>query len=150
MTRVTLGSIAGRLNVYLRFGQPIARRRISACCHAAFFVPGSVFCRIWWEGNEYGTTTWQISILRAESPRESVQRIFGVLPGATVLLHVRGHRNVQRTLEVIDAIETQHIDPSAVAPSYWRMVQNRLVARAELGSFGADRHAAALLRRSIE
>ena len=72
------------------------------------------------------------------------------MPGAAVLLHVQGNRNVQRALEVIHAIEAQHVDLTDVAPSYWRMVQNRLAARAELGPFCADRHAAALLRRSIE
>src|SRR4051794_3117209 len=32
LTRVTLASIAGRLRVYLRFGKPMARRRINARC----------------------------------------------------------------------------------------------------------------------
>ena len=150
LTRVTLTSIAERLRVYLRFGKPIVRRRINARCHGAFFAQGSVFCRIWWEGNEYGTTAWQLSILQAETPRKAVQRVIGVAPGATVLLHVRSKQNIQRMTEVIHSIEAQQIDPSDVAPDYWRMVQNRLAARAELGSFCADRHSAALLRRSIE
>jgi len=150
LTRVTLGSIAECLHVYLRFGKPLARRRINARCHAAFFVPGSVFCRIWWEGNAYGTTVWQLSILQAEAPRKLVQRVFGVVPGAAVLLHVQGNRNVQRVLEVIHTIGAQQIELTDVALSFWRMVQNRLAARAELGPFDAGRHAVTLLRRSIE
>jgi hypothetical protein len=134
----------------LRFGKPIARRRISARCQAAYFAPDSVFCRIWWEGNAYGTTVWQLSVLQAEVPQKSVQSFFGVTPGAAVLLHVQGNRKVERALDVIHTIEAQHLDPIDLAPSYWRMVQNRLAARAELGPFCADRHAAALLRKSIE
>jgi hypothetical protein len=150
LTRVTLASIADRLRVHLRFGKPVARRRISGRCHAAFFAPASVFCRIWWQGNEYGTTLWQLTILQAEAPRTRVQRVLGVMPGAAILLHVQGNRNVQRALEVIQSIEAQKVDATDVAPSYWRMVQNRLAARAALGSLSAERHVAALRRRSIE
>jgi hypothetical protein len=150
LTRVTLASIADRLRVHLRFGKPVERQRISARCHAAFFAPESVFCRIWWEGNEYGTTLWKLSVLQAAAPRTCVQRVLGVMPGAAVLLHVHGNRKVSRVLEVIQSIEAQKVDLTDVAPSYWRTVQNRLAARAEISPFCMARHAAALLRRAIE
>ena len=145
-----LVSIADRLRVHLRFGKAIERRPISARCHASYFAPGSVFCRIWWEGNEYGTIAWQLSILQAEVPRKCVQRVVRGDAGRCGLLHVQGNRNVQRALEVIRAIEAQQVDLT-------RRCAELLAGDAEpprrarrVGPLCADRHAAALLRRSIE
>jgi len=47
-------------------------------------------------------------------------------PGARLLLHAEGKKQVRAVLERIDAIEAQGIVPTAVSPAYWRMLANRL------------------------
>ena len=149
LTRVALLFIAQRFNVYLRFGRPAHERIIDDRRRVAEFDPEAVFCRIRWQGNEYGTTLWQLSILQAAARGESFQRVAGVVPGATLLLHVHGARKVQPVLRLIDAIEAQHIDPADVATRYWRMVHNRLAARVEVSPYSLDRHTAHLLQQPL-
>jgi hypothetical protein len=149
VTRVALVFVPERMNVYLRFGRPGRERIIDGQRRVVEFAPEAVFCRIRWEANDYGTTLWQLSILQAAARGESVQRVAGVVPGATLLLHVHGARKVQPVLRLIDAIEAQQIDPADVAPRYWRMVQNRLAARVEVSPYTLDRHTAHLLQQPL-
>ena len=147
LTRVALLFIPQQTNVYLRFGRPERESIIDDRRRLAEFAPESVFCRIRWEANDYGTTLWQLSVMQAVAPGEKLQRIAGVLPGGTLLLHVDSARSVQSVLRLIDAIEGLKVDPADVAPGYWRMVHNRTAARVEVGPFTHDRHAAYLLRK---
>jgi hypothetical protein len=146
LTRVVLLFIPDRMNVYLGFGHPAGERIIDTQRRVAEFAPNAIFCRIRWEANDYGTTLWQLSVLQAAAQGDECQRITGVIPGATLLLHVDDARKVQPMLRLIDAIEGQKVDPAEVAPSYWRMAHNRLAARLEVGPYTLDRHAAHLLR----
>jgi hypothetical protein len=146
ITRVALVLISQRMNVYLRFGRPARERIIDGRRRVAEFDPDAVFCRIRWEGNEHGTTLWQLSVLQAAPPGHKLQRVAGVVPGATILLHVDGARRVQPMLRLIDAIEATKIDPLDVAPAYWRLAHNRLAARVEVPSYTLDRHTAHLMR----
>src|SRR5438552_11535542 len=102
MTRVTLVFIAGRINVYLRFGRPARERIIDTQRRVVEFTPEAVFCRVRWEANDYGTTLWQLSVLQAAPRREKLQRVAGIVPGATLLLHVEGASKVQPVLRLID------------------------------------------------
>jgi hypothetical protein len=149
LTRVALVFVPEKRNVWLRFGRPARETIIDTQRRTAVFNPGSVFCRIRWEANAYGTVLWQLAVVQAAAPGETLQRIAGIVPGATLLLHVRTARNVQATLRLIDAIEATRIDPADVAPSYWRMVHNRLAARVEVSPYTSERHAAYLLRRPL-
>ena len=149
LTRVTLGSVHGRLNVYLRFGKPTLIHPVSSCLRAAFFAPDDVFCRVWWERNQYGTNFWELAILQARAPRERARKIQGVAPGAAVLLRVRSTRSIKRMFRMIDAVERHGLVPSDVAPSYWRVVQNRLNGRREVGVYDRDRHGAAMRREML-
>jgi hypothetical protein len=115
----------------------------------AEFSAGAVFCRIRWEANPYGTVVWQLAVTQAAARGETLQRIAGIVPGATLLLHVRTAAKVQAVLRLIGAIEATRIDPADVAPTYWRMVHNRLAARVEVSPYTPDRHAAYLLRRPL-
>jgi len=136
-----------QINVYLRFGSPVLIQPTSPHRRRAFFAPGAVFCRIFWERNDYGTTRWQLVILQALAPRQLMQAVAGVTPGATILLRVEGERLVKSALRLIDSVEAQDIAPGSVAPAYWRVAHNRLVGRAEIGFYEPDRHAAETLRR---
>src|SRR6266567_3711686 len=117
-TRVALVFVPEKRNVWLHFGRPAHETNVDSQRRVAEFSPGAVFCRIRWEANAYGTVLWQLAILQAAAPGETLQRIAGIVPGATLLLHVRTARNVQATLRLIDAIEATRIDPADVAPTY--------------------------------
>ena len=150
LTRVDLVTIPDVMNVYLRFGRPARMQQTNAQRRCAYFVPENIVCRIWWERNRYGTTRWQLVILQAKAPRSPVQTIAGVTPGAAILLSVEGERFVKTVLRLISTLERQRVAPMAVAPSYWRVVHNRLAGRAEVGPYGADRHAAELQRWRLQ
>ena len=149
LTRVALVFVPERRNVWLRFGRPARERIIDRQRRVAEFSAGAVFCRVRWEANAYGTVVWEFAVVQAVAPREMLQRIAGIVPGAMLLLHVRTAAKVQAVLRLIDAIEATRIDPADVAPTYWRMVHNRLAARVEVSPYTPDRHAAYLLRRLL-
>jgi hypothetical protein len=149
LTRVALVFVSGKRNVWLRFGRPAHARSIDRQRRVAEFSAGAVFCRVRWEANAYGTVLWQLAVLQAAARGKTLERIAGIVPGAMLLLYVRTAANVQAVLRLIDAIESTRIDPADVAPTYWRMVHNRLAARVEVPPYTPDRHAAYLLRRPL-
>jgi hypothetical protein len=137
------------MNVYLRFGQPQCVQRIDSLRSRVYFRPGAVFGRSWWEANAYGTARWELMVLQAGTPKQSIQRVVGIAPGATVLLHVRGPKKVAIVLQLIDAIEAQPIHCADVASSYWRTVHNRLAGRTEAAVYTPEQHAAHLLAGTL-
>lgn len=142
LTRVSLVFVEQRVNLYLRFGHPQREQRVDRRQRYAFFLPGARFARILWQANDYGTTRWQLLVLQACTPQDSMQRIPGIHPGACILLHVEGESRMRRVLAQIDAIETLGIDPTDVSPAYWHTLSNRLTARRPLPVYTAERHAA--------
>ena len=144
LTRVSLAFVEHRINLYLRFGHPGREQRLDRWRRSAIFTPAAVFCRVRWESNDYGTTRWQLMVLRACMPLDAVQRIAGIQPGARLLLCAEGEQQVQSVLPHIDAIEALGIDPAAVSPAYWRTLGNRLTAHLPLPVYTAERHAAYL------
>lgn len=147
--RVSLAFVEHRVNVWLRFGQPVRETTLDRWRRVATFEPIAVCCRVKWIGNDYGTALWQLIVLQAPMPFDGAQRIAGVAPGARILLRANGEQQVKAVLEVIDAIEALGVDPTAVAVTYWRTVGNRLAARQPLPDYTAERHAAHLARRML-
>ncbi|MBS1157597.1 MAG: hypothetical protein H6R15_16 [Proteobacteria bacterium] len=150
LTRVALAYLDKRINLYLRFGNPVRTIQLDRRRRNAMFVPTSIFCRIRWESNDYGTTRWQLMVMQACTPQDAVQRIPGIQPGACILLHAEGERQVQVVLPLIDAIEALGIDPSDISPAYWRTLGNRLSARLALPQYTAERHAAWLAGKELQ
>lgn len=148
--RVSLAYVEHRVNIYLRFGQPVSERILDRWRRVATFAPGAVCCRVKWLGNDFGTAMWQLMVLQAPSPWADMQRIGGVLPGARILLRADGEERVKAVLAEIDAIELIGIDLSAVATTYWRTVGNLLAARLPLPPYTVERHAAHLARGVLE
>lgn len=148
LTRVSLAYVEQRIKLYLRFGEPVRITRLDHWRRVAVFLPGAVFCRIRWQANDYGTIRWQLMVMQACTPLDTVQRIPGVLPGARLLLHTEGDNTVRAVLERIDAIEALGIAPVAASPAYWRTLGNRLAARSPLPGYTVERHAAWLAGRS--
>ena len=149
LTRVSLAYFESRFKLYLRFGDPVRIIRYDRWRRVAVFPPGAIVCRIRWQANDYGTVRWQLMVMRAGLPRDVMQRIPGVQPGAHLLLHAEGDRPVRAVLERIDAIETLGIAPVAVSPAYWRTLANRLAAGLPLPEYIAERHAAWLAGRAL-
>lgn len=150
VTRVSLAYIDRRFNLYLRFGEPARTLQLDRWRRCAVFLPTSVFCRVRWQANDYGTTRWQLMVMQACTPLDAVQRIPGVQPGARLLLHVEGEKKVRAVLARIDAIEALGIAAIDVSPAYWRTLGNRLAARLPLPEYTAERHAAWLAGRALQ
>ena len=150
LTRVALAFVEQRINLYLRFGNPARTIQLDRWQRSAMFLPASIFCRIRWESNDYGTTRWQLMVMQACTLLDAVQRIPGVQPGARILLHVEGELKVHAVLERIDAIEALGIATIDVSPAYWRTLGNRLTARLPLPEYTAERHAAWLAGRALQ
>ncbi|HEY0489036.1 MAG TPA: DUF2840 domain-containing protein [Telluria sp.] len=149
LTRVSLAYVEQRIDLYLRFGEPVRIVRLDRWRRVAVFLPGAVFCRIRWQANDYGTIRWQLMVMQACTPLDAAQRIPGVLPGACLLLHAEGEPAVRAVLAQLDAIEAQGIAPADVSPAYWRTLGNRLAARLPLPAYTAERHAAWLAGRTL-
>jgi hypothetical protein len=130
----------------LRFGSPVSESHRSQSQRFVYFTPQAVFSIVRWHGNGRGTVLWQLSILRAISPRETASQVVDVDPGAEVLLRVTSTANVRRVLSLIQTIEARKIEVATVNPAYWRTVQNRLIARDIVPDYGVAEHAAHLTR----
>ena len=147
--RVSLAFVEHRVNVWLRFGQPVRETVLDRWRRVATFEPDAVCCRVKWIGNDYGTALWQLMVLQAPMPLDGAQRIAGVAPGARILLRADGEQQVKAILEVIDAIEALGIEPAAVAATYWHTVGNRLAARQPLPDYTTERHEVHLARGAL-
>jgi len=147
--RVSLAFVEHRVNVWLRFGQPMRETVLDRWRRVAIFEPNAVCCRVKWIGNDYGTALWQLMVLQAPMPFDGAQRIAGVVPGARILLRADGEEQVKAVLEVIDAIEALGIEPAAAAATYWQTVGNRLAARQPLPDYTSERHAAHVARGAL-
>lgn len=147
--RVSLAFVEHRVNLWLRFGQPVCETVLDRWRRVATFAPNAVCCRVKWIGNDYGTALWQLLVLQAPMPFDGAQRIAGVVPGARILLRADGEQQVKAVLEKIDAIEALGIEPAAVAATYWHTVGNRLAARQPLPDYTSERHAAHLARGAL-
>lgn len=150
LTRVALAFVEQRINLYLRFGDAARTLQLDRWRRSAMFLPASIFCRIRWESNDYGTTRWQLMVMQACTPLDAVQRIPGVQPGARLLLHAEGEQKVRAVLVKIDAIEALGIAAIDVSPAYWRTLGNRLAARLPLPEYTAERHTAWLAGRALQ
>lgn len=149
LTRVSLIHIEERINVDLRFGEPVRIVRLDRWRRCAMFPPGAMFCVIRWQANDIGTTPWQLMVMQSGTPLDTMQRIPGVRPGAHLLLNVKGENAVRAVLERIGAIEALGIATIDVSPAYWRTLGNRSEARLPLPEYTVERHASWLARRTL-
>lgn len=150
LMRVSLAYVEQRVNVWLRFGEPVREIVLNRWRRVAVFESGAVCCQVKWIANDYGTALWQLMVLQAPMPFEGAQRVAGVVPGARILLRADGELQVKAVLAVIDSIEVSGIDPITVAVTYWRTVGNRLAARQPLPKYTPERHAAHTARGALQ
>ncbi|MGH7025575.1 MAG: DUF2840 domain-containing protein [Caulobacteraceae bacterium] len=147
LTDVELLWLEGRIERWIRFGQPVGERLIDRRRRVLSFAPGAVFALVRWRANDYGTAVSRIDILRAVRPGEALTAVPFVTPGGELLLRAHGWPKVQQVLEAIDTVERIDVDPADAAPDHWRHVHNRLAAGEAPRPYTRERHRAWLLRR---
>jgi hypothetical protein len=123
LTVVTLRSEKGVRRDRIRFGRPVAARRIARGVRQVFFAPGQVFCLVRWRRNAFGTTSWRLAVLRAGRAGDALEQVPGVAPGALVLAHFRGVDRVRRALCELAALEKSTSDLAVLTPAWWRRFQ---------------------------
>ena len=149
LTHVKLTWIEKQIETWIRFGREEREQILNRRQRILSFQPETIFALIRWTGNDFGTVTSHMAIVRTVAPGEAYQTLPCVHPGGEVLLKVVGWAKVQRVLTVIDAVEDLGLDAATIAPDYWRHVHNRLAAGDEPRAYTLRRHRAFLLRRRI-
>ena len=141
LTRATVLFVPERVNDRVRFGAPAAEQITDRCCRFDLFSPGAVFGYIRWRADRYGTELWRLWVLQAARPGDGAQTVPGIAPGAHIWLSASGVARVKRALALIDAIETQALDPASLPESYWRTAHNRIAAGLEPRVYAPAEHA---------
>lgn len=150
LTHVELVWLKKRIENYIRFGNVAANRPIDSSRRVVSLAPGSTFAFVRWTANDFGTIASRIDILRAVAAGKRCSTVAYVRPGADILLTAIGWPNVEKVLQLIDAIEAIGIDLVDVSPDYWRHAHSRLAAREVPRPYTRQRHEAWLLRRRSE
>lgn len=142
LTCVQIAFYPEHLNNWLRFGDPIHAIDLDRRRSLAFFCPGQIFGYVRWSSNEYGTQEWHFVIVKAVKSPEKVNRIWGILPGAELLLSASGNAKVKRVLSQIDILENDGFDPSDVSPNFYRHVHNRTMVTHSVRRYSAAQQGA--------
>jgi hypothetical protein len=142
LTVVTLRREKGIRRDRIRFGRPVAERRIARGVRQVFFTPGQVFCLVRWRRNAFGTSSWRLAVLRAGRAGDALEQVPGVAPGALLLAHFRGADRVRRALRQLAALEKETPDLAALTPAWWRrfhvlVLQNRPVLQPSRGQIAS-------------
>lgn len=137
-------------SVRLRFGRPCCVMALGEGRRLAVFEAGQRCARLFRLRNGYGIVREELLVLQAGYAGQALQRVAGVSPGARVLLRAQGQSQVKAVLMLVGRIEAAGFAAQEVAPCYWRIVHNRLVARQTLPMYTAGRHAAWLARRLLQ
>lgn len=140
--RVALAFVEHRVNLWLRFGEPMREVELDRWRRVAVFAPSSVCCRVKWIVNDQGIALWQLMVLQAPTAVDSAQRVIGVVPGARILLRADGEPQVKAVLALVDAIEASGMNATAAAVTYWRTLGDRLAAHQPLPAYTAEQHVA--------
>ncbi len=136
-----------RIETWIRFGRVASEQILDRHRRILGFLPGTIFCFVRWAANEHGTILSRADIVRVVDAGEAYQTLPFVRPGGDILLKIEGWPNVERVLQMIDAIEALGIDPAEVSPDHWRHVHNRMTAGQEPRAYTLAQHRAFLLRR---
>ena len=149
LTHVELTWLAKRVEQRVRFGRPVAGLRLDRQRRRVSFAPNAIFAVVRWTGNDYGTVSSEIDIVRAVAPGERCTTVPFMRPGGEILLSIKGWPKVERVLQAIDGIEALGVDPTDAAPDHWRHIHNRITVGERPRSYTLARHRAWLKRRRI-
>jgi Protein of unknown function (DUF2840) len=149
LTTVELLWLEKRIENRIRFGNAVSEQVIDRRRRVLSFAPGSIFAFVRWASNDFGTVLSRVDILRAATPGQRYSTVSWVRPGGEILLRLSGWPKVEGALQLIDGVEALDINPTDVAPDYWRHVHNRLSVNESPRPYTRARHQAWLLRRRI-
>jgi hypothetical protein len=149
LTHVELTWLEGRIEHWIRFGQPVEETILDRRRRVLSFAPGAVFAFIRWASNDFGTMVSRIDIVRAVESGEPYQTLPFVRPGGEILLRINGWPKVERVLHAIDAVEALKIEAVDAAPDHWRHVHNRLTTGDAPRPYTRAQHMAWVLRRGF-
>ena len=135
LTVVTEQYRKNRQNHRLLFGMPTRSIRLDWHRKMQVFKPGHVFGYERWSGNRHGTQAWSIVVCRTASGGRSLTRLPGILPGVDVYLHAKGRVQCERVFAMLDGLQSDDIDPSAVSARHWRAVQMAISMGTETPQF---------------
>lgn len=145
---VDLTWITGKIEHRIIFGQSLSERSPDPLHKTVLFAPDKIFAVMRWASSDYGLTVVRLDILRGPRPGEGTILPF-VRPAVEILLRVAGWSDVQRVIQIIDAIRALGIDPADAAPDYWAHVGNRLAANQAPRAYTRGCHLVWKLRRRI-
>lgn len=146
LTAVLVGELPGRVRASLRFGRPWKVVRQGPHMRCVYFAPETVLCRLTESTAGRGDRRC-LEVLRVIHPGERCSELVGVAPGAEILLRTSTTPDVDRVLVLLSDISSRGIRLEMVAPSYWRVVHNRLRAGVPPIPFSLASHLASLRRR---
>lgn len=100
----------------LLFGNVRKRSQLQDGSYRGELHPGEIFCLRVYDLELYGATRWALYIAQAVHHASEASFIPNVVPGAKILLFVKGRERVTETLEWIKALQESE-DPTNVHPS---------------------------------
>jgi hypothetical protein len=150
LTDVELPWIEGRLEAQLRFGRVAAERSVGPHKRIVSFKPGATFGLTRCTAADMGQMSWRLSIVTAAAAGSRWAAHPGIDPGGDILLDLDALEPIRAVLVEIDLIEASGIDLCDVAPVHWRHIAAQMAAALPFRSYGAERHAAWLRRRTVE
>ncbi len=139
----------GSIEHWLRFGSQARERILDRRRRVILFAPGEVFAFVRWQANDYGTVLSRLDIVRACGTGERIATVPGITPGGDILLRLSGWRRVRRAFAAIAAVEQLGIEPTDVAPEWWRHVHSRILCNATWRAYTRAQHVAWLRRRAV-
>ena len=148
ITEVELTYIPGRIEYWLRFGNPVRDRIVDRRRRVLEFAPKQIFAFVRWAANDHGTILSRIDIANTVEAGEPSTTIPFVRPGGEILLRLSGWPKVQTVLAAIDAAEK--ITAAAdVCPDHWRHVHQRLTVGQPNRAYSQSAHHAWSLRQRV-
>ena len=147
LTHVELTWVEKKIEYWIRFGKAAQEQILDRRRRTVSFAPDTIFAFVRWAANDYGTILSRIDIVRAINRGEPFQTLPFVRPGGDILLTAKGWPNVERVLQIVDAIEALGIAPTDVDLAHWRHIHHCITAGAEPRIYTTTHHRAVLLRR---
>ena len=120
----------------LGFGRPAAQDQINDGLGTEIiyhFLPGELFCMVWWERKKDARQHCVLAILEAPRLASVGQALPDVYPAALIHVLVDQHApagcegNVDQVLYQIQRVQSRGIDPSRLPARYWQDVACHVV-----------------------
>lgn len=149
ITEIELTHVPGRIERWLRFGEPVRDRIVDRRRRVLEFAPRQIFAFVRWAANDHGTVLSRIDIALTVDAGEPCTTIPCVRPGGEILLRLSGWPRVQAVLAAIDTAE-RIAAATEISPDHWRHVHQRLTVGEPSRDYSPSQHRGWVLRRKVE